>query len=54
MNRPTFASEEVTNPQLAKHNLVIVLNFLADQFLLTVNKFLGSVVSLRVIESIVN
>jgi hypothetical protein len=34
----TFASEEITNSKLAKHDLIIVLNLVSDQLLFAINK----------------
>lgn len=34
----TLASEEVANPQLAKDNLIIVLNFITNQLFLAVDE----------------
>ena len=35
----TFAAEEITHPQLAKNDLVVVLDFLAQQPLFAVDEF---------------
>ena len=34
----TLASKEIANPQLAKDYLIVILNFITDEFLLAVNE----------------
>lgn len=50
----TFASKEITNSQLAKHDLIIVLDFVSNQLFLAIDKGFWCVFSLRVVESLVN
>ena len=50
----TFPTKEISNSQLAKNNLVIILNILSHYLLLSIYKLFWCIVCLRIVESIMN
>lgn len=50
----TLASEEVSNSQLAKDYLIVILNFITDELLLAVDERFRGIFGFRVVKGFVD